>query len=295
MNDVTVGIKTFFRPEKVEMCLKSLEQSPWRFKQVIVADDGEISDEKRKIYEKYEEKLPLEVVDLEFDYGLAASRNEILEKTSGDYFLLLDDDMTVPANIDHLKRILRNSELGGVAGMLYEDGNFRAAAHDIFIKENFMGKTLVRDVRENKRRDIETGLGDKTVYEYDFIPTCALYKIECLEEASWDPEYKIEMEHLDFFLNHKKNTDWKFALSEEVIFGHYPGGSVDFESNRKDEEKHRNSEQYFKQKWNIDRIAWKDKHHYPDRGWKRDVKNSVKRKIPSSLFNKIEEKYRGIP
>lgn len=290
MNDVTIGIKSFFRPKKVEMCLRSLHESPWTFKEIIVADDGKISDEKWEIYEEYEKKLPLEVLDLEFDYGLAASRNRILEKASGDYFLLLDDDMTVPTNIDHLKRILQNSELGGVAGMLYEDGRFRAGAHDIFIKENFMGRTLVRDVRLNKRREIETELGDKTVYEYDFIPTCALFRIECLEEANWDPEYKIEMEHLDFFLNHQKNTEWSFALSEEVIFGHYPGGSIDFESNREDEEKQMNSKQHFKKKWEIDQIAWKDKHRYPDKGWKRDTKNLIKNALPHSTWAKIQDR-----
>lgn len=291
MNDVTVGIKTFFRPEKIEMCLKSLKESPWEFEEIIVADDGKISEEKQKIYSEYEEKLPLEVLDLEFDLGAAAARNELFESSDSEFFLLLDDDMVVPSNIDHLKRILLNrDDLGGVAGMLYGngDGTLRAGAHDIFIKDGFRGKTLVRDIKENKKTKVETDLGKKYIYLYDFLPTCTLFREECLEETRIDPSHKIGFEHLDLFMNHKMNTDWNFALSEEVMFGHYPGGEINFESHRQDENKLEKSREHFKKKWGIDRISWKDRHYYRDRGCGRDMKNFIKKGVPDLIWPTIE-------
>lgn len=291
MNDVTVGIKTFFRPQKIEMCLKSLEQSPWEFKEIIVADDGKISDEKQKIYKEYKDKLPLEVLDLEFDLGAAAARNKLFEESDSGFFLLLDDDMVVPSNIDHLKRILLNREdLGGVAGMLYGngDGTLRAGAHDIFIKESLNGKTLVRDIREDKKTQVETDLGEKYIYIYDFLPTCTLFRKKCLEETKIDPNHKIGFEHLDLFMNHKMNTEWNFALSEEVIFGHYPGGEINFESHRQNENKLKDSKENFKQKWGIDRISWKDRHYYSDRGCRRKIKNVIKKSVPDLIWPRIE-------
>ena len=247
MDDVTVGIKSFFRPEKLEICLKSLDNNPHEFKEIIVADDGEINEEKRKLYEEYQEKLPLNLIELDFDYGLAASRNKIVEEMNGDYLLLLDDDMAVPGNVDLLKHILEAEDsLGGIAGVLYEDGNYKSSAQDLFLENTLFGKTLVRDIREEKEAEVETQIGRKTIYEYDFITTCALIRREALKDQKWDPEYIIEYEHLDFYWSHKQNTDWHFAITEEVTFSHYPGGSIDFEENRESKDKHKDSEEHFK-------------------------------------------------
>lgn len=293
MNDVTIGLKTFFRTEKLEKCLKSVEQSPYEFKEVIVADDGKASSEKTEIYEKYSDRLPLQVLDLEFDYGLAASRNEIVEEMEGDYLLLMDDDMTLPNSADTLKRILENEKsLGAVSGMLYENGNYRAGAHNFHIRENTFGRSLVRDMTGASSKDVETDIGDKKIHLFDFIPTCSLIRKEVLEEQKWDPKYIIEMEHVDFFLAHKNNTDWEFGLTKEVIFPHYPGGSPDYEEHRDNENKIEDSYQYFLEKWNLDRMVWEDKFLYQDEGCKRTIKNKIKDILPPEI-NHIRNRLKG--
>jgi glycosyltransferase involved in cell wall biosynthesis len=281
MNDVTVGVKSFFRPQKLEICLESLVNADFEFSEVLIVDDGKISEDKQEVYDYYSNKLPMTVYDLEFDHGLAASRNKLVEEMNGDYLLLLDDDIAVPRNIDHLKLILEKCDsLGGIAGLMYEDGDYKAIAHDLVLRDNLLGRTLVRDISSNKIGSVDSNIGTKTFYKYDFIPNCALFKKTCLEDVSWDPEYKIEREHIDFYLQHKETSQWEFGLTEEVVFGHYPGGDIDFERNRNSELKHRNSEEYFKRKWDIDRVVSKDKHYYTDEGIIRALKNSLKQFIP---------------
>lgn len=293
MNDVTIGLKTFFRTDKLEKCLRSIEQSPYEFREVIVADDGKSNSKKEEIYEEYRDKLPLEVLDLEFDYGLAASRNEIVDEMSGKYLLLMDDDMTLPGSVDTLKRTLKSEEsLGAVSGMLYENGEFRAGAHNFRIRENIFGRTLVRDMQGAESIDVETEIGEKKVHLFDFIPTCSLIRKEVLEDQKWDPEYIIEMEHIDFFLSHKQNTEWKFGLTEEVIFPHYPGGSPDYEEHRDNDNKIEDSYQYFLDKWELDRMVWEDKFIYQDKGCQRTIKNKIKDIIPPEL-NHVRNKLKG--
>ena len=208
MDDVTVGTKSFYRPEKIRQCLESIAQTDLEFKQVIVADDGDITEEKEEIYEEYQEKLPLEVIDLEFDYGLGGSRNKVHDKMDGEYLLWVDDDMMIPRNVTVMKRILeKREELGGISGIMLEEGEFRAEAHQFKLRETPLGTTLVKDIFEERKEEVNTDTGPKTLFKFDLVLNCLMLKKACLDEAKWDDHYIIQGEHTDFFLNHYFNTD----------------------------------------------------------------------------------------
>ena len=85
MNEITVGIKTFMRPHKLKECLKSLVGLG--FYEVIVADDGEITPESKKVYEEFQKKLPLVVLRLPFDSGPAYGRNKIVKRCKNSIFI----------------------------------------------------------------------------------------------------------------------------------------------------------------------------------------------------------------
>lgn len=291
MKDVTIGTKSFYRPEKIRKCLESIYNADLEIKKVIVADDGDITEEKQKIYDNYKQKLPLKVLDLEYDYGLGGSRNRVFEELESEYVLWIDDDMIVPRNVNILKQILvSRPEIGGVAGMLIEEGSFRAATHDLEIKEGIFGRTLVRKVNEVNKDHIETEIGEKTIFYFDFVPNCLMLRKECLEDAKWDDNYIIMNEHKDFFLTHKQETDWKFAFTKEVIFNHYPGGSIDFKEERNDDNKHKDSHQYFKEKWGIKRTAFVSKYIEDERGLGRELKDFLKRKMPVEVLGELQER-----
>jgi GT2 family glycosyltransferase len=290
MNDVTVGTKCFIRADRLKLCLESIEESPHNFKEVIVADDGEITDEKEKIYSEYREKLPLKVLDLEYDYGIGGSRNEVFEEMSGDYLLWMDTDMIMPENVTDLKRILENDEgLGGVSGLLLEEGEFRAGAHNFKIQDTLFGKVLLRDTFDQEKNKITTDLGEKTIFYFDMVQMGIMFRKECLEDGKWDEEYITHGEHTDFFLNQTLNTDWKFAHTPEVIFNHYPGGSDEYTVERHESGKKKDSIGYFKEKWNLDYITFRDKFHDKDAGFSRDIKTLIKRSMPSWMLGKLQE------
>lgn len=264
LDDVAIGLTSFLRREKVETCLRSIIENPHEFSRVIVADNGGIGPEKRRVYERFRKRAPLEVLDLDDERGTGASRNAIVEELDEPYLLLVDDDMTVPSSVETLRRILdARPDLGGVAGIHYQGGILRAWAHDLFLEETAAGSVLVSDRRADKSSIVDTPYGEKRIFEYEFIPNCVMFRRECLEDSRWDPEFKMAKEHVDFYLDHKLNSDWSFALTEEAVFPHYPGGSDEYDNARWDDEVHRESMQYLFDKWGIEGHLYKRKFHRP--------------------------------
>ena len=247
LDDVTVGIKTFYRTEKLAKTLASIVNLD--VKKVIVADDGEIDEEKERLYEKMSEMLPLEVLRLPYDSGLSYGRNRIVEKTKTKYLLIIDDDMEINEGIILLKTILENDDsLGGVSAILSEYGVIKAGTQNL-MKE---GEYLIIYV-PNSVKVYYTSFGIPYMI-FDFIPNATLFRRDALRDYSWDEHYKIGFEHLDFFWGHKRLGKWKFAVTPSVIFKHYPGGSYKYLSYRNSKKRLLESRQYFLKKWKFKKI-----------------------------------------
>jgi glycosyltransferase involved in cell wall biosynthesis len=282
LEDTTIGIKSFYRPEKVHQCLKSIEKSKFQFSKIIVADDGPIREQKQEIYDSYSESLDIEVLDLEYDLGLAASRNRMVDATDDEFFLLMDDDMKLPSNVNRLIQVMRGSNLGGVSGVMKQNGNVRAGAHDIAFERDI----LVRKIQGAEERNI---VGNK-VRIFDFIPTCSVLRTEMLKNNPWDEEFIICKEHLDFFTHHKTNSDWEFGILEDIIFNHNPGGEIEFEKHRESENKRKSSLKYFLRKWNIQGIAQIETHLPADDGRVREMKTKAKKFLPNEVVAEMQRK-----
>ena len=250
MGEVAAGTKVFSRTDRLHDLLESLERVS--VEQVYVADDGKPSAEKAALFDR-EFGFDLTVIDLEYDAGLGKGRREIVDRLEEPYFLLVDTDHVVPPNVMALRSILeKDPSIGGVAGNLIEpvQGRTYQNAHDL--SED--GMTLVRHTKASK--PVEDVAGHPFV-PFDFIPNAAMFKRDCVSEYTWDPEYTIGKEHLDFYVGHKKRTDWRFGVCPDVCFRHYPGGTDDYVSNRHSSDKNQRSEQYFRDKWGYDEIRSK--------------------------------------
>ncbi len=247
LEDVTVGLKTFYRTKRLEMTLNSL--IGLGVKEVIVADDGPEDPIKEKIYERMKQHLPLKVLKLPYDAGLGYGRKEIVKHTKTKYLLIIDDDMKVPHNISFLKNILeRDKLLGGVSGCWIEYGKLKCGAHNLDCKDRF----LIRHDPDNiKIKTTEEGI--PYVY-FDFIPNSALFRRRALKDYCWDENYIINFEHLDFYWGHKQLGKWKFAVTPTVFFEHYPGGSKTYKKFRLSKERYKKSKEYFLKKWNLNGI-----------------------------------------
>ena len=248
MNEITVGIKTFMRPHKLRGCLKSLVGLG--FYEVIVADDGEITPESKKVYEEFQKKLPLVVLRLPFDSGLAYGRNEIVKRCKTPFLLLLDDDQQVNKDILKLKKILlADSSLGGVSAFLIERGCLKCDAHNLIIKNGYLIKHLYQ-IPEPKKID------EIIYYICDQIPNSTLFRIECLRDHCWDNKFVIDKEHVDFYLSHKILGKWKFAVTPNIKIIHNPSESNGVDEKYKNQFRFNKSRlkasmEYFLKKWKL--------------------------------------------
>lgn len=189
------------------------------------------------------------VLDLEYDIGLGYSRDSIVKEFDEDYLFVVDSDHELPHNaMLLLDQLEERPDIGGIAGSLIEpdQGKLWQDAKD-FHEE---GNDLVRGARYEEK-NIEYISGSPFV-EFDFIPNAVLFRKECLQDYSWDPEYPLGRAHADFYLGHWLNTDWKFGISPEVLFRHYPGGDTEYISHRRADEKYEFAEKYFLGKWGYD-------------------------------------------
>lgn len=245
---ITVGIKTFLRTDKLRDCLDSLARHRWR--EVIVADDGPIDEERQRMYDEAAGRLPLRLIRLDFDTGLAAGRNEIVRRCDSEFLLMLDDDQTVGPDIGRLEEVLQaDPGIGGVSCIWVERDGRKCTACDLEIDG---GRIIKRVTGEQEPRRTASG---QRYLQFDFIPNSTLFRTACLREFPWDPFYKIGKEHLDFYLTHKRAGKWRFAVSIDVEIGHHPEGSSSGTYHRfRGGERLQVSEDYFRKKWGVDEI-----------------------------------------
>jgi hypothetical protein len=246
MSDIALGVKVFTRADRLAGLLDSVVDAP--IDQVYVVDDGEETDRKREIYAS-DYPFDLDVVQLEYDAGKGLGCRTLVERSDSEYLLVVDSDHEVPDNVGVLRDQLEAApELGGISGLLYEDDRIRGACHDLHDNDG----VLVRDVPAAK--PVETVAG-RPLVRFDFLPFVTMFRRDCLEAYNWDPEYVIGKAHLDLFEGHRRQTDWEFAVSPNVLFPHYPGGDNTYVTNRFSDDKLGRSKAYFLDKWGYRQIV----------------------------------------
>lgn len=278
MSDVTVGVKTLYRRETLKRTLLAL--SKWNFNEIYVADDSNISDDKWDFYGDIKEDVSFKVLDLPNDTGVSYGRNRIIEKVDTKYFLLLDDDQ-VPYNLRLLKIILEeNPNFGGVGGAWFQDGKLLCGGCNLVLKGNY----LIKDVKDVEQ-DFIFGI---PYWKLDMITTSALFRAKVFDDYMWDEEYKTGYEHVDFFLHHKLNMDWKFASCPVAVFGHYPKRDEKYKNERKSRDKLLHSRNHFLNKWDLKEvIKLKKKVFYNPSDFER-LEIFLKRNLPIELSYLLE-------
>ncbi|MBN2365327.1 MAG: glycosyltransferase [Calditrichaeota bacterium] len=107
-NRYSIIVPSYNRRDEIEELLQSflfLEFNSDRL-ELIIADDGS-EDDTESLVKKYNERLPFPVLFCrQENKGPGAARNMGMEKASGDFYIFLDSDCTVPP--DWLQNIDRN-------------------------------------------------------------------------------------------------------------------------------------------------------------------------------------------
>ena len=254
-DEIAVGVPVFERTEALQRCLNSIPADA--VDRVIVADNGP-ANAHAGIYAT-EWPFTLDVLDLEYDVGIGACRAAIADELTEEYLLVVDSDMRLPAasQLRQLQTALdERPSLGGVSGVLLEDGQIRAGCSNLHETTTLLGRdVLVHAIREQPA--IEWVDSTIPIARFDKLTNAALVRRECLADGAWDGEFPTD-EHLDFYLGHHHQTDWEFAACPVVQFAHEKGRYEAYRERvrERNDEKQQQADARYREKWGYDRIEY---------------------------------------
>ena len=214
LDDTAVIVTTFIRPELLMKCILSIRKYYPRIK-ILAADNGHKDND----ISIFLENQNAEHLLLPFNSGLAMTRNQGIDSLkSYPYIIMLEDDMefTEESKIEKFKAVIEpNPEIGVVAGGL-------EIAEGV---KNIFANNIVVDHEKNRYQvkpidnpEYHTSGGVRWYYaEY-------VYNWHIMRNAPdirWDNDLKQCIEHFDFAVHMKTETDWKIAVTPEVICKHY--------------------------------------------------------------------------
>jgi len=247
---VTANIKTFLRPEKFRTTLEYVIKAG--VQRIVVGYDGpkELLEEHKSICDEYKDKVESLIFrSYEFNLGLSAVRNRMLELSNTKYILQLDDDQYIPAHtLGAIELMEKYDDFGAVGFCWVMPSKFDIDAHDIKLINGYYVRTMYSD------KIIEFINGHSFAYAFDFIPNSAIFRKSIFRDVRWDEHYKINREHEDFFLQHKRLRKWRFGIDLSVWIYHDLGGDREFSGYRKGIEA-KKSLRYFRKKWQLKGIV----------------------------------------
>lgn len=129
MNNFSVLMSVYIKenPKYFERSLKSiLEEQTLKPKEIVIVEDGPITEELKKVIIKYKEKYPniIKSVILEKNQGLGDALNIGLKKTSYDIVARMDtDDISLPKRFEEQYKILLENNYDVVGSNIYEFEN----------------------------------------------------------------------------------------------------------------------------------------------------------------------------
>lgn len=255
--EIALGIPALDRRECLERCLSSV---PSGINRVIVADNGPPNTEANR-HDIYDAHWPFEVsvCDLDYDVGIGACRAAIADELDEDYLIVADSDMVLPQESDlgRLVQVLEvRPDLGGASGVLVEGDRFRSGATNFHEESLFRNRSaLVQSIREPPAIE---WVDETPIARFDKLTNAAVIRQEAVEDYGWDSELE-DMEHVDFYVGHWRETDWSFAVCPAVVFDHLKGMNQAYRETYREGERHRGkrnrARERFREKWGFNRVV----------------------------------------
>lgn len=192
MNDATICISTFLRDESLFRCLESIRKV-YPSIPVIVSDDGRKNRGKTARIKGFS----ADYIPLDFDVGLAAKRNIMIDKVSTPYVILMDDDMLLKedSNLHHLRILMDVADVA--AGSLFYPKKNRQRS---YVARMIFHQRALHYLPLNTPWQFYDNIKYR---KSDLTLNCFVAKREVLQRIRWDERFKITYEHSDFFVRLK--------------------------------------------------------------------------------------------
>lgn len=201
--NLTIGITSFMR----ERLTRRLVDSIRRFYpeiQIFIADDSNI-----ELFWA-EEAKNINLYRMEYDSGLSAKRNLLVQRCKTKNILLLDNDYEFTANTN-LERALSIKEDNryDLLGLATMEGNAELPYNGLF-------ETVGTEVRYVK-----------SVGKYHFVGNFFVADVDTLKRYPWDEELKVG-EHFAYFYEHKDKIRIGYTNEVSAQHKHEDDGSIGY-------------------------------------------------------------------
>lgn len=209
---VALAIPTIERP----MAVQRLVRSARRYLpdvQIYVGDQSRPDPFMDEFYRANDVHL----IRLPYDCGVAEARNRIVEQIEEKYFLLCDDDFVLKETTtiaDALAILEAAPDIGVVGGKLADaftggaETRYADRLYEMWFMLDRANRLLVSFPLHlfAPQPRVVAGL---VCYPCDALLNFAVFRRSVFsEKIRWDPEFKSDGEHEDFYLNLKVNSDW---------------------------------------------------------------------------------------
>lgn len=139
---ISLLISTYERPEALAAVLRSVERQTFAPHQVVIGDDGSGPETKAVVDEAIRRGLPIEHAWLAHDgFRLARMRNHAAARATGEYLVILDDDILLHPRFlaDHRDAAREGYFVQGARALLGEEPTRRAQESDEYWPGLFTG------------------------------------------------------------------------------------------------------------------------------------------------------------
>jgi hypothetical protein len=219
LSDVSICIKTFLRDSKLYKTISDIRRTMSEA-QLLIADDGEMTEEKDLIYAELIREGH-KVFILPFDSGFGKKANKIIDNLDRPYTLVGSDDFdfappSVRVGVQKAVVVLdQNSELDIASGRLTNRGPYEFELID-------KGDEIIERPIDTNFHEYAHSIGLTDYIPCDVTVNYSLIRSDVFQKVRFDEEEIIgEGGHGTFFLDCKRtgiNVGWvpSFEISEQT-------------------------------------------------------------------------------
>lgn len=209
---VSVCLVTTNRKEDLKKCLKSLQGTTYKNKEIILVDNGsnpQVSPVVKKL-------ANLKLIRSDLNLGAAGGRNLGIKFAKGDYLLFVDDDAEVDSKmVGELLSVLRNKKLAGIVHPKIYDSEKRNVLQGLGCDVNLLtGRVSAVGIRE-----VDIGQYNQ-IRELQSVGCIWMIKRELIEKiGGYDEDYFIPWEDTDFSFRARK-AGFKILFVPKAVAWH---------------------------------------------------------------------------
>src|SRR6056297_23020 len=214
MKKLTALVVSFLRPRYTLDCVRSLKKTYPNIGDIVVGNNGEENEEIKKVVEGVGGRY----YKLDFNIGVPASRNKLIDKINTKYVLVGDNDFLYDeeAKVDKMVTFLENNpEFDLIGGRIIENNKIKNYQGFIDIYDDHLEYSMVH---ENEAIDLDKASGLR-YKEVDLTFNYFVARVDSIKDVPWDEGIKVAYEHSHWFINLKK-AGKKVAFSPDSIVKH---------------------------------------------------------------------------